>query len=73
MKHYRMWELNRKVFMWPENILDPSLRDNKSPFFKEFEGELLQSDINADSASIALLNYLEKLDKVAQLSICGYV
>ncbi len=41
MKRYRVWEANRKIFLHPENWLDPSLRSTKSPFFKEFEGELL--------------------------------
>ncbi len=71
MKNYRVWEANRKVFIYPENWLDPSLRDTKSPFFKDFESELLQSDINDDRASVAVMNYLEKLDKVANMTICG--
>lgn len=71
MKRYRVWEANRKIFLHPENWLDPSLRSTKSPFFKEFEGELLQSDINDELATKALLNYLEKVDKVSQLEICG--
>lgn len=71
MKRYRVWEANRKVFLHPENWLDPSLRNTKSPIFKELEGELLQSDINEDTATSAYLNYLEKLDRISQLEICG--
>src|SRR5262249_6084821 len=71
MKRYRVWEANRKVFLFPENWLDPELRDDKSPFFKEIESELLQSDITEDSASTALLNYLTKLEEVAKLEPCG--
>ncbi len=71
MKRYRVWEANRKVFLFPENWLEPELRDNKSPFFKDLEGELLQSDITDDAAAVALLHYLEKLDEVARLEICG--
>lgn len=37
MKNYRTWEANRMVFLYPENWVDPSLRDDKSPFFIEFE------------------------------------
>ena len=37
MKNYRMWEANRKVFLYPENWIQPELRDEKSPFFKELE------------------------------------
>src|SRR5262249_7769699 len=70
-KRYRLWEANRKVFLFPENWLEPELRDDKSPIFKEIESELLQSDITEDSARTALLNYLAKLDEVAKLEPCG--
>src|SRR5260370_40725763 len=33
MKRYRVWEANRKVFLYPENWLEPELLDDKSPFF----------------------------------------
>ena len=71
MKRYRVWEANRKVFLCPENWLEPELRDDKSPFFKEIESELLQSDITEDAAATALLNYLSKLEEVAKLEPCG--
>lgn len=71
MKRYRIWEANRKVFLWPENWLEPELRGDKSPFFKEIESELLQSDITEDTAATALLNYLSKLEEVAKLEPCG--
>ena len=28
---YRLWEANRKVFLFPENWLEPELRDDKTP------------------------------------------
>jgi peptidoglycan hydrolase-like protein with peptidoglycan-binding domain len=71
MKRYRVWEANRKVFLWPENWLEPELRDDQSPFFKEAMSELLQSDITEDRAGVALLNYLSKLEEVAKLEPCG--
>jgi hypothetical protein len=71
MKNYRVWEANRKVFLYPENWIEPELRDNKSPFFKDLENELLQNDVTQDSAESAFLNYLEKLDQVARLEMCG--
>jgi hypothetical protein len=69
MKYYRVWEANRKVFLYPENWIEPELRDEKSPFFKELENELIQNDVNAETAEQAYRNYLEKLDKVANLEI----
>lgn len=71
MKRYRTWEANRKVFLYPENFLEPALRDDKSPFYRDLETQLLQQDITMDSAEEAFLDYLEKLDQVARLEVCG--
>lgn len=71
MKRYRVWQANREVFLFPENWLDPELRDNKSPFFKDIESELGQSDITEDTAASAMLGYLSKLHDVAKLEPCG--
>jgi hypothetical protein len=71
MKRYRVWEANRKVFLYPENWLEPELRDGKSTLFKELEGELLQSEITDESAELAYLNYLKKLDDIARLEMAG--
>jgi hypothetical protein len=71
MKRYRVWEANRKVFLYPENWLEPELRDDSSTFFKEAMSELLQGDITEDSAATVLTNYLTKLHEVAKLDPCG--
>ncbi len=71
MKRYRVWEANRKVFLWPENWLEPELRDDQSPFFKEVMSELLQGDVTEDRAAAALLSYLTKLEEVARLEPVG--
>jgi hypothetical protein len=72
MKKYRVWEANRKVFLYPENWIEPELRRDKSPFFKDLENELLQNEVNQYTVESAFLNYLEKLDGVAQLEIAGF-
>jgi len=68
-KNYRVWEANRKVFLYPENWLEPAWRDDKTPFFKELEEELMQNELTNDSAERAYLNYLNKLDEVSNLEI----
>ena len=70
-KWYRVWEANRKVLFYPENWIEPELRDDKSPFYKDLESELLQSDVTMATAEDAFLHYLEKLDQVARLEIVG--
>ena len=71
MKRYRVWEANRKVYLWPENWLDPELRDGQSQPFKETMGALLQSDITEDAAAEALGGYLMRLEEIAKLEPCG--
>ncbi len=70
ISRYRLWEVQRKIFLWPENWLDAK-RDDESPFFKELESELLQGEITDDAAATALVHYLERLTDVAKLEICG--
>src|SRR6185369_12481497 len=71
MKNYRVWEANRKVFLYPENWIEPESRDDKTPFFKDLENELLQNELTTATAETAFLRYLEKLDAVAKLELVG--
>ena len=68
---YRVWEANRKVFLYPENWTQPELRDDKSPPFEDLENQLLQNDVTSDLGEEAFSNYLAKLDEVARLEIVG--
>ncbi len=71
MANYRIWEANRKVYLYPEMYLEPSLRHNKTPLFRELEDELLQGDINEESVTRAYLNYFDKFSQLAKLDIVG--
>ncbi|HEX5835251.1 MAG TPA: neuraminidase-like domain-containing protein [Pyrinomonadaceae bacterium] len=72
MSKYRVWEANRKVFLWPENWIEPELKKDRSQFFKDLENELTQNEINEFTVETAFTNYLDKLDGVAQLEIAGF-
>ncbi len=37
MKNYRVWEANRKEFVYPENWIQPDLRHDNGAYFKELE------------------------------------
>ena len=71
MKRYRVWEANRKIFLFPENWLEPEFRDDKTHLFAELEGSLLQGDVRNDLAEDAFLNYLRKLEELARLDLVG--
>ncbi len=69
MKRYRVWEANRKIFLWPENWLEPEWRDDKTHLFIEMESALLQSDLSNENAETALFAYLRQLEELARLDI----
>jgi hypothetical protein len=71
MKSYRVWEANRKVFLYPENWLLPELRDDKTQAFQELEGSLGQSEPSHEHARDALLGYLDELAELAQVTVVG--
>ncbi|HEX7540573.1 MAG TPA: neuraminidase-like domain-containing protein [Anaerolineales bacterium] len=68
-KFYRVWEANRKIFLYPENWIEPELRDDKTEIFQAFESDLLQSEITHDTALMAFRKYLDKLADVVNLTV----
>lgn len=70
-KAYRVWEANRKVFVYPENWIEPELRDDKTPLFDELEKFLRQNDVTKENVEAAYKTYLERLDQLSRLDIIG--
>ena len=70
-RNYRVWQANRKVFLWPENYLDPDLRDDKTSLFEDLEQELLQTDIDDQNVLDAYTKYLAGFEELASLTIAG--
>lgn len=68
-KRYRIWEANRKIFIYPENWIEPELRDDKTPLFLELEKFLKQNEVTKDNVELAYSTYLERLDELAHLEI----
>jgi hypothetical protein len=71
MRNYRVWEANRKVFLYPENYLRPELRLDKTPAFTALEGDLLQGEITANAVELAYKRYLDEYSEVSRLTIAG--
>jgi hypothetical protein len=71
MSTYRIWEANRKIFLYPENYIEPALRSDQTPQFQEFVESLLQTDINEKSVSEAYQQYFTGFSTVANLVNCG--
>ncbi|MBL6448467.1 hypothetical protein JMN32_19295 [Fulvivirga sp. 29W222] len=71
MSNYRVWEANRKVFLYPENYIDPVLRKRKSTEFNELYDFLLQGEATEDRVTEAYFNYFDKFNVVGNLRIAG--
>ncbi|GAA3573423.1 hypothetical protein GCM10022419_062990 [Nonomuraea rosea] len=71
MRGYRLWEANRKVFLYPENYIRPELRADRTPAFRALEGDLLQNEITATTVEQAYKRYLDEYTEVSRLTIAG--
>jgi len=71
MQKYRAWEANRKIFLYPENWIDPTLRDDKSDIFRELESQLLSTDLTKETVSAGLKGYVDRVAHISNLSIVG--
>lgn len=69
MSKYRVWEANRKVFIFPENWIDPAFRDDKSSAFEAFESNLIKSPLTQEHITRAVLDYVHDAYEVRSLSI----
>lgn len=71
--NYRVWEANREVFLYPENYIDPSLRESKTDLFKELENNLSQGNVTKQSVEAAYKKYLDSFQELATLQyVDGY-
>jgi hypothetical protein len=69
MRNYRVWEANRKVFLYPEDWIEPTLRDDKSEQFEALENALQQNDLTDFNIEAATIDYLESVDEIAFLEV----
>ncbi len=71
LKHYRTWEANRKIFLFPENWLEPEFRDDKTHLFSALEDGLYQEGGDTETAAESFMQYIHGLGEVARLQIVG--
>jgi hypothetical protein len=69
MKNYRVWEVDRKVFVDAQYNLKPQWRDDKTEIFAEFESTLQQKELNEENVDAAFEGYLDRLDQIAFLDV----
>ncbi|PWW01255.1 virulence plasmid A protein [Paenibacillus cellulosilyticus] len=67
MMNYQLWEANRKIFLYPENYIDPAYRKSKTQLFNELENTLKQNEITRDTTEAAFKKYLDRFAELAKL------
>ena len=72
-RSYRLWEANRRVFVHPENWLEPDVRPDKTDLFQKFEHDLLAGPLTSESAERALAGYVSGLVEIARPEIVAMV
>ncbi|UKZ71157.1 uncharacterized protein TrAtP1_012119 [Trichoderma atroviride] len=73
MCKFTLWQANRKVFLYPENWVDPSLRDDKTHAFEELESKMLEASLDRDTISQLLREYVYAIHEVADLEVLSYL
>jgi hypothetical protein len=71
MSQQTVWTANRKVFLWPENWMVSSLRDDKTPIYADMESGMLQRDVNPGTVIDSFNNYVNSLSQIAHLRAVG--
>lgn len=67
ISQYRLWEVNRKIFLYPENYIDPNLRKDSTKNFKNLSESLLQNDITNENVEKSFMKYFEEISVLADL------
>jgi Tc toxin complex TcA C-terminal TcB-binding domain/Neuraminidase-like domain len=68
---YPLWSPRLLTFLYPENLLDPSWRDNKTPPFTDLESTLRQSDITPAIVDRVYEQFVTAVSEVGVLEISG--
>jgi hypothetical protein len=68
LSEYRVWEANRRIFVYPENYADPELLGNSSPIFRSFAEDLRQNEIDDSTVAAAYTRYFDQFTVAASLA-----
>lgn len=71
MSKQTIWTANRKVFLYPENWLIPSLRDKKTPIYGEMESSLIQRDVQPENILESFREFTSGLGQIARMRAVG--
>ncbi|KAK6814880.1 hypothetical protein RU639_009682 [Aspergillus parasiticus] len=73
MFRYRLWEASKKAGLFPEQYIDPTLRDDKSYQFRAAEAAMMQSKLDEESIERIIRDYIHQAEEVLDLQLEAYL
>ena len=64
---YRVWEVNRKIFLYPENFIQPAMRKGASEAFERLRDDLLKANLDESTINKAYSGYFDRFSTLADL------
>ncbi|WP_455806097.1 Tc toxin subunit A-related protein [Pseudomonas fluorescens] len=67
--NYSDWAAVQLIRLYPENYINPFVRQRKTSLFKALENDLNHTRLNDDSVLAALHNYLQRFEQTCDLDV----
>ena len=67
--NYPDWSALQMIALYPENFINPFVRQRKTSLFKALENNLNQAHLNSDSVQVALQEYLQTFEQTCNLDV----
>ncbi|MBV4485406.1 insecticidal toxin complex protein TcaB2 [Pseudomonas sp. SWRI153] len=67
--NYPDWAALQLIALYPENFINPFVRQRKTSLFKTLENNLNQTRLNSDSVQAALREYLQTFEQTCNLDV----
>ncbi|WP_253299826.1 neuraminidase-like domain-containing protein [Wolbachia endosymbiont of Chironomus riparius] len=69
LDNYREWEATKKIALYPENYLNPTLRKSATAEYKALQNTLMQGNLTDEEAANAYIQYFEDFAQLVNLNI----
>lgn len=69
LDNYREWEATKKIALYPENYLNPTLRKSATAEYKVLQNTLMQGNLTDEEAANAYIKYFEDFAQLVNLQI----
>lgn len=67
LDNYREWEATKKIALYPENYLNPTLHKSATAEYKALQNTLMQGNLTEEAAVNAYLKYFEDFSQLVNL------